>query len=298
LTVVEGPGLRRPPSRLRLVADRAEPLLGFLVRRGGVREELARAAIARGGAFVRGKRVADPTSALHVGDRVELALKTGGVAPLARERVLHLDEQVLAVDKPAGVAAQQDLAGGPALPDLCSALLRELGEEQAQALLVHRLDRGTTGVIILARTRRAQAALLLEFRGHRVRKEYRALVSPPPQGDEGVQDSAIGSRPALTRWRVVERYPSAALVAALPETGRTHQIRLHLRELGSPLLGDKANGGAVFLTRPSGARHDFARPMLHALSLGLRHPAGFEMNVEAPLPPDFEAARAFLGSTR
>jgi len=294
----ERQGLKRPPARLRLLADRDEPLVGFLVRRGGVSEELARAAIARGGAFVRGKRVRAPATELHAGDRVELALQARGVSPLGRERVLHIDDQVLAVDKPAGVAAQQDLAGGPALPDLCSALLRELGEGQSQALLVHRLDRGTTGVTVLARTRRAQAALLLEFRAHRVRKEYRALVSPPPSGDEGVNDSSVGSRPALTRWRVVERYASAALIAALPETGRTHQIRLHLRDLGCPLLGDKANGGEVILTRPSGARHDVSRPMLHALSIGLRHPAGFEMNVEAPLPPDFEAARAFLGAAR
>jgi len=296
--VPERRGLKRPPARLRLLADREEPLLGFLVRRGGVSEELARAAIARGGAFVRGKRVRAPAIELHAGDRVELALQARGVSPLGRERVLHIDDQVLAVDKPAGVAAQQDLAGGPALPDLCNALLRELGEEQAQALLVHRLDRGTTGVTVLARTQRAQSALLLEFRGHRVRKEYRALVSPPPRGDEGVEDSSIGSRPALTRWGVVERYAGGALIAAFPETGRTHQIRLHLRELGSPLLGDRANGGAVFLTRPSGARHDFARPMLHALSLGLRHPAGFEMSIEAALPPDFEAARAFLRRPR
>jgi 23S rRNA pseudouridine1911/1915/1917 synthase len=296
--VVEGRGLKRLPSRLRLIADRDEPLLGFVVRRGGAGMELARAAIARGGAFVRGKRVLDPETALHAGDRVELALQAHAIAPFSRERVLYLDQHLLAVDKPAGVAAQQDLAGGPALPDLCSALLRELGEAPAQALLVHRLDRGTTGVTVLARTRRAQSALLREFRSHRVRKEYRALVSPPPERDEGVNDSSIGSRPAVTRWRVVERYAAAAMIAALPETGRTHQIRLHLRELGSPLLGDRPNGGAVFLTRPSGARHDFDRPMLHALSLGLRHPAGFEMDVEAPLPADFETACAFLGAAR
>jgi 23S rRNA pseudouridine1911/1915/1917 synthase len=294
LTVPDRRGLKRLPARLRLVADRDELLLGFVVRRGGVGEKLARSAIARGGAFVRGKRVADPAIALHAGDRVELALQAQAVSPLARERVLHLDEHVLAIDKPAGVVAQQDLAGGPALPDLCSALLRELGEQQVRVLLVHRLDRGTTGVTVLARNRRAQSALLLEFRGHRARKEYRALVSPSPADDEGVKDSSVGSRPALTRWRVVERYARAAMIAAFPETGRTHQIRLHLRELGCPLLGDNTHGGAVFLTRLSGARHDFSRPMLHALSLSLRHPSGFEMKIVAGLPPDFEAACAFL----
>src|SRR5439155_26097098 len=123
------------------------------------------AAIARVAAFVRGNRFRAPAIELHGGDRGELAVEARGVSPLGRERVLHIDDQVIAVDKPAGVAAQQDLAGGPALPDLCNALLRELGEEQAQALLVHRLDRGTTGVTVLARTQRAQSALLLEFRG-------------------------------------------------------------------------------------------------------------------------------------
>src|SRR5207237_6256323 len=75
---------------------------------------------------------------------------------------------------------------------------------------------------------------------------------------------------------------------------RTHQIRVHLLALDSPLLGDKLHGGPAFLTAPSGARQDFARPMLHALSLELRHPGGFALRIEAPLPADFEAARAFL----
>ena len=228
------------------------------------------------------------------GDRVELALRSSRASPIGKERVLRLDDAILAVDKPAGVAAQEDLAGGDTLPGLCSALLREMGEQQTQALLVHRLDRGTTGVTLLARTRRAQSALLDEFREHRVHKEYRALVSPAPSADEGVADSPVASRPALTRWRVVERYGRAALIAAHPETGRTHQIRVHLLALGSPLLGDKLHGGPAFLTAPSGARQDFARPMLHALSLELRHPGGFALRIEAPLPADFEAARAFL----
>ncbi len=199
---------RRLPSRLRLVAERDEPLVQLLIRRGSISQELARAATARGGAFVRGRRVRDPEFLVRPGDRVEVALYTPEVPALERERILHLDEMVLAVDKPAGVAAQEDLAGGPALPELCSALLRETGERQIQALLVHRLDRGTTGVTVLARARRAQAALLAEFRAHRVGKEYRALVAPAPSADGGVVDTPVESRPARTArppWRRCRR---------------------------------------------------------------------------------------------
>ena len=266
-----------------------------MVRRGGIAQGPAEAAIRRGGAFVGGRRVREPEAPVRAGDRVELALRAPAAVELARDRILHLDELVMAVDKPAGVAAQEDLAGGPALPDLCSALLRDLGETQTQALLVHRLDRGTTGVTLLARTRRAQQALLAEFRLHRARKEYRALVAPAPEGGAGVAEAPVGSRPARTRWRVLERFSGAALLEALPETGRTHQIRIHLSGLGMPLLGDKAHGGRASLTHPSGARHDFGRPMLHAISLSVRHPGGSDLRVEAPLPADFAAALSFLG---
>jgi 23S rRNA-/tRNA-specific pseudouridylate synthase len=109
-----------------------------------------------------------------------------------------------------------------------------------------------------------------------------------PASDEGVVDTPVGA-PALTRWRVLERFPEAALLAALPETGRTHQVRIHLRELGCPLLGDARYGGPLFLTRPDGRRIDFARPLLHSLSLELPG-----LRLSAKLPEDFETALAFL----
>lgn len=282
----------------------------MIAERGGITEAEARAAVARGGAFLRGRRVRDPEAQVRPGDRVEVTLRHEEAGPLSRERVLHLDALVLAVDKPAGVSAQEDLAGGPALPDLCSALLKRLGEEETKALLVHRLDRGTTGVTVLARTRRAQAALLEEFREHRAAKEYRALVAGAPGNASGVIDLALGpaerglrqpdldGEPARTSWRVLEHYQGASLVAALPETGRTHQIRVHLRALGCPILGDGRYGGPSFVTRPDGARLDFDRPLLHALSLCLRHPEGTQLNLTAAPPADFEGARAFLSGSR
>ena len=301
----------RAPARLKLVAEGEDTLARFVARRGGVSEEDARAAIARGGAFLRGKRVREPLAGVRKGDRVEVTLREpDAAASLDRARVLLLDADVLAVDKPAGVAAQEDLAGGASLPALCEALLASLGEAQTQALLVHRLDRGTTGVTVLARSKAAQAALLEEFREHRVEKRYLALVAGAPAQDEGVVELALGAgerglrqvdprgEPAVTRWKVLERFDGAALLEARPQTGRTHQIRVHLRALGCPLLGDVRYAGPALLTRPDGARLDCARPLLHAASLKLRHPSGATLDVTALTPPDFEQALAFLRRSR
>ncbi len=295
---------RPPPSRLKLSAlhgDAGLTLVAFLIARGGISDAEARAAIVRGGAFRRGRREKDPLAKIAEGDRVEVQLRAPGPpAPLGRERILHLDEQVVAIDKPAGVSAQEDRAGGDALPELCAALLG------APVFLVHRLDRGTTGVTLLARTQRAHAFLLEEFRDRRVRKEYRALVLQTPR--EGVVDLALGPDPrapglrradpagdeARTRFSVLERLRHGALIACFPETGRTHQIRVHLKELGSPLLGDPRYGGAAQVTRADGARLELSRPLLHARSIELRHPDGGKLAVEAPEPGDFTAAVAWL----
>ena len=282
---------KRAPARLKLTARQADAgteLARFIAVRGGVPEETARAAILRGAAFLRGQRQRDPASVVGAGDGVEVDLREPAAAELGKERILHLDELVVAVDKPAGVSAQEDRQGGPSLPDLCSDLIG------GPALLVHRLDRGTTGVTILARSKRAQAALLEEFRSRRPHKEYRALVSGQPRGEEGAIDSPIAGEPAATRWKVLERFPEAALLAAFPATGRTHQIRIHLRELGCSLLGDSRHGGPLFVTRQSGSRLDFGRPLLHALSLEIRRPQGGTLRLRAEMPDDFTAALRFL----
>ncbi len=304
---------RRLPARLRLtaeVADAGAALAQFISRRGDLPMPDARAAVERGAAFVDGKRVRDPLHLLRARALVEVVLRERGQAPAApepigRERILHQDEQVVAVDKPDGVLAQEGRAGGQALPELVSQLLG------SKLLLVHRLDRGTTGAALLARTRSAQAALLAAFRDGLVKKEYRALVAGLPAGDEGVIDLALGEdlaapgrrkpdprgESARTRWKVLERFAAAggaALVAAFPETGRTHQIRVHLAAIGHPLLGDGRYGGPKALTRADGERLDVRRPLLHALAIALPHPAGGTLKVRAPEPPDLLSACAFL----
>jgi 23S rRNA pseudouridine1911/1915/1917 synthase len=282
--------MKRKPSRLKLVADLPEePLLAFVVRRGGVESDLALLAIARGGAFLRGRREKDPQAPVQNGDKVDVTLlEVGAPLRLEKSRLLFLDGDVIAIDKPAGIAAQEELAGGPALPDLCSALLLELDEPETQALLVHRLDKGTTGVTLLARNKAAQERLLEDFRERRVRKEYRALVTQAPSLTQ--ISLPVAGRTASTRIQLLERFVLGAHIAAFPETGRTHQVRLHLESAGAPLLGDRQHGGPAFINRPDGSRLDFERPMLHALSIkivgGLR--------VEAPVPPDFVAALHWL----
>jgi len=311
---------RRPPSRLSLrvePSDAGALLLAFCVRRGAIPLEEARASIDRGGAYVDGKRIYAAQRELKAGETVELHLRERGEAPkaeaLSPERILHLDAELIAVDKPAGVLAQEGLAGGPDLPSLTTQLLLARGEASATALLVHRLDRGTTGVTLLARTKSAQTVLLDAFRDGKVEKEYLALCAVPPAqlllADEtfevdlalGADENAAGRRkpdplgqPAKTHFLVLQRWPGAALLSCFPKTGRTHQIRVHLASVGLPLLGDARYGGPRLFTRADGERLDLTRPMLHAHALQTQHPAGGALNVEAPPPADLLAAIAFL----
>ncbi|MFL5458269.1 MAG: RluA family pseudouridine synthase [Myxococcales bacterium] len=302
---------RRPPSRLRLFAKPADagvPLDRFVADRGGIPLDAARAAIARGGAFVSGKRVREGSSLLHGGETVEMSLRADPATPvLGEERVLSCDEHVLGLDKPAGVLAQEGRAGGPSLLDLAAELLRTRNQP-ATVLLVHRLDRGTTGATVLARTKEAQEALLAEFREGRVEKEYLALCAGDPRDDEGVIDVTLGpdravpgkrrvdpsGEPAQTRYRVLERLRGGALVAAFPLTGRTHQVRVHLASVGLPLAGDARYGGPRFLAGEQGARLELLRPLLHSSSLRVRHPVSGVVSLVAQVPPDLREAARFL----
>jgi 23S rRNA pseudouridine1911/1915/1917 synthase len=305
---------RRPPSRLRLFSkpgDAGIPLDRFVAEHGGIPLDAARAAIARGGAFVSGKRVREGSALLHGGETVEVSLRADPAAlalPVLEDtRVLRCDDQVLGLDKPAGVLAQEGRAGGPSLLDLAAELLRARNEP-ATVLLVHRLDRGTTGATVLARTKEAQEALLAEFREGRVEKEYLALCAGDPRDDEGVIDLTLGpdhavpgkrrvdplGEPAQTRYRVLERLRRGALVAAFPLTGRTHQVRVHLASVGLPLVGDARYGGPRFLAGEQGARLEVLRPLLHSSSLRVRHPVSGVVSLAAQAPPDLREAARFL----
>jgi len=245
--------------------------------------------------------------AVRAGHRVEVHLQEGGRAtapppPLDRSRLLYADDQLCAVDKPAGVAAQPTLATDRGhLPALVAALLG------AEVLPVHRLDRETSGVVLLARSRAAATALTAAFREGRVEKRYLALCSRAPQPPDGRVEAPLGpdparpgrravregGEPAATAYRTLRVGPGGqALVEARPETGRTHQIRVHLAHLGAPLLGDARYGGPRRILELS-----VPRVMLHARRLEVVHPAtGARLLLEAPVPEDFAAVeRALVG---
>ena len=221
--------------------------------------------------------------------------------------VLHEDEHLIVIDKPAGMVVHP--APGHASGTLVNALLHHCGELAGiggvmRPGIVHRLDRGTSGVLVAAKNDRAHQGLALQFHDHTVERVYRALVRGVPREDEGRVDLPIGRHPrdrkrmsvaakssgrdAHTAWRVAKRFAKSerAWLEVRPETGRTHQIRVHLASTGLPIVGDPVYGRRG--RSPAESRLD--RPALHAERLGFTHPASDERLVfDAPPPPDLAA---------
>jgi tRNA pseudouridine32 synthase/23S rRNA pseudouridine746 synthase len=226
---------------------------------------------------------------------------------VAAPAVLHLDAALLGVDKPPGRLVIPGRAGGE------PSLREELEALHGRLWVVHRLDRGTSGVLLFARTAEAHRAVNLQFERGRPEKVYLALVAGLP-GEEAFRvELALAparrgrmrparpgeaGKPAATAFRVVERFPAvdgrpaATLLEARPVTGRTHQLRVHLAAAGHPLLVDADYGAAAALRGPAGPV--LARTPLHAARLTLEHPAGGRLTLEAPLPPDLQAALRLL----
>lgn len=233
--------------------------------------------------------------------------------------VLYEDEAVLVVDKPPGLPVHPSASYHR---NTLTFLLRERYPEQTPHL-AHRLDRETSGVLVCARTLEDERRLKKAFERRAVHKTYLAIVRGRIEQDEGRVDLPLGrpdeglhllmevrpdGAPSRTRWRVVARAPEHTLVALEPETGRQHQLRVHLAAIGHPIVGDKLygpEGAQAFLeyidsgmTPELAARLGHERQALHAHRLTIEHPrTGRELDLVAPLAPDLVALWERLGGT-
>lgn len=214
-------------------------------------------------------------------------------------KILFEDEHLLAVDKPAGMIVYPD--GKHDYP----ALSHWLEKHYPEFHFVHRIDRETSGVLLVAKTEEAFEFLKAQFKERETKKVYRAFVHGGLKEERGIIERPIGSgrggrgprsatrphgtlREAKTAWKRILSAQSVSYIEAYPETGRTHQIRVHCAAIQHPIIADPLYGPK----RP--ALLGFERLALHALSLTIEHPGGKLMTFEAPLPPDFVAAEAQL----
>ena len=314
-----------PDSPLSLRVEGAERIDRLLARELPLSRTRVRALLEEGRVTVDGRVALRASLVPPEGSRVEVRLpppEPSGIAadPLPLD-ILHEDASLVVVNKPAGLVVHP--APGHRRGTLVNALVArgtlpaaEVGERPG---VVHRLDRDTSGVIVVARTEEAQRALAAQFKAREVVKGYETVAWGRLPGDAGVIERPIGrsradrqkmavdharGRAALTRWRRLARLSVADHLEVDLATGRTHQIRVHLASMGHPVVGDVRYGGGPGVEagfqgpqRPlvKGALAAIGRLALHARRLELRHPATGEWFVfEAPLPADMRRLLEFL----
>jgi len=245
--------------------------------------------------------------------------------------VVYEDKDLIVIEKPAGLVVHP-AAGNPdgtlvnALIAHCGASLSGVGGV-ARPGIVHRLDKDTSGLLVAAKTQRAMGSLAKQFANHTIERAYHAVVWGAPRAGEGVVEGQIGRNPfdrkrmavlrgggkeARTRYRLIEKFgdpdkPFASLIECRLETGRTHQIRVHLTHLGHPLIGDPSYGKSRQAPRPKttaqevafAAATNFPRQALHAFILGFQHPTLHKtMRFESPWPADLAELISALRSLK
>ena len=262
--------------------------------------------ISNGGILVNG-RTSKAGYALRDGDEVEVSHSTAKHAThtatpqLLPIDIIYEDDDLLVINKQAGMVVHP--AAGHADDTLVNALLARypalLEAEGDRPGIVHRLDRDTSGLIIVAKNLSTQAALIEQMKRHEITKRYLALVEGNVSLDHGSIDApigrdprhrqkmavtAVGSREAITHFHVLQRFQRHTLLLVQLETGRTHQIRVHLQAIGHPIVGDPVYGSGH--ANPHIPLH---RQFLHASQLSFTHPVtGNLLNLDAPLPADLD----------
>jgi RluA family pseudouridine synthase len=276
-----------------------------------VRDVLARAgadadAVREGRVFVGRTRVRSDAQRVEVGDEINVAPQREpapeGVTVIARE------DDLVAVAKPAGIPTIPDHGG--ASHSLVARVAQTLGLEAVRVHPTSRLDRDVSGVVVFALSKAAGERLMQARVEGRYERRYLALAKQAPAPARGTWDAPVGrgrdpklravngrdAVPATTRYAVTAvTTGGVAMLAVAPVTGRTHQIRVHAAHAGAPLLGDRAYGGPVRLTLPSGRVIEPGRIALHAARVVVPRPAGEPLVLSAPLPPELASLWSALG---
>lgn len=296
--------------------ESGERLDSFVSRSAEVTRSRAQKLVEDGDVTVNGTAQAK-NYRLRDGDCVEIDLPEPEDAEAQPENIpldiVYEDGDIIVVNKPVGMVVHP--APGHATGTLVNALLYHCGDSLSgiggvmRPGIVHRIDRDTTGLIAAAKNDAAHLSLAEQLRDHTMHREYRMLLVGGMREDCGTVDAPIGRHPterkkmavltaadkrarnAVTHWRVIERFPASGFTyaEAVLETGRTHQIRVHMAHIGHPLMGDTLYGGGHTVFEKHNAPL-ISGQMLHAYALILRHPrTGEEMRFETPLDESFEA---------
>ena len=264
-----------------------------------------------GEVIVNGKSV-KANYKLRKGDRIEFEIPEAVEPDIVAEdiplSILYEDADVLVVDKPKGMVVHP--AAGHYSQTLVNAVMYHCKGELSgingvlRPGIVHRIDRDTTGSIIICKNDMAHNEIARQLKEHSINRRYRAIVTGVLKDEEGTIEGAIGrdkkdrkkmaitagGKPAVTHYRVLQRFKHYTYVECVLETGRTHQIRVHMASIGHPLLGDEVYGRRSDKYKCEGQ-------CLHAMTLGFHHPrTGEYIEVNAPLPPYFEHLLAVLES--
>ncbi len=275
----------------------------FAAEAADITRSRAGALIREGCVLVNGSRQAKAGCKLRAGDRVTVRIPEAEPASVEAEDIdldiLYQDADVAVVFKPSGMVVHP--AAGNERGTLVNALLKHLDNlsgigGEIRPGIVHRIDKDTSGLLLVAKNDRAHVSLSDQIRAHSVHRAYQAIVIGNLRDDEGFVDAPIGRHPtdrkrmavvpggreARTNWRVLERLRGATLIEARLTTGRTHQIRVHMASIGHPVLGDPVYGPKKSPCPVAGGQ------LLHAFQIGFVHPVtGEEMRFTAPPEPRF-----------